>query len=254
MDFPSNPTVGQLYQSPGNLQYEWTGTVRKPHRVAGAAGIQGPKGDSGADGHSPALTWSGDKIAIDGVASGPSLTGPKGDNGADGHSPVVSVSGDQITVDGVIAGPHLTGPQGVKGDAGDVGPAGTTTWAGITDKPSAFAPSAHTHTTSEVTGLATALAGKAPLDGTGVSGTWAISISGNAAHASEASHAATATMATSASNADTVDNLHAGAAAGNLPILDSNAKIPFAADKIIISANDPDPAQGDQNWLWIKVS
>ena len=37
-------------------------------------------------------------------------------------------------------------------------------WAGITGKPATFAPSTHSHPTSEVTGLDTALANKQPLD------------------------------------------------------------------------------------------
>ena len=37
------------------------------------------------------------------------------------------------------------------------------TWSGLSGKPTTFAPSAHTHTTAEVTGLDTALAAKAPL-------------------------------------------------------------------------------------------
>ena len=41
------------------------------------------------------------------------------------------------------------------------GASGTTTWAGITDKPAAFAPSTHAHATSDVTGLDAALTGKA---------------------------------------------------------------------------------------------
>jgi len=35
--------------------------------------------------------------------------------------------------------------------------------------------------------------------------------------------------------------------------LDSAAKIPAYADKVIISGADPDPGQGDQNWIWFKV-
>jgi hypothetical protein len=37
------------------------------------------------------------------------------------------------------------GEQGLKGDTGATGPTGTTSWLGITDKPTAFAPSAHNH-------------------------------------------------------------------------------------------------------------
>lgn len=34
---------------------------------------------------------------------------------------------------------------------GATGPAGSTTWAGITDKPTTFAPSAHNHAASDIT-------------------------------------------------------------------------------------------------------
>jgi hypothetical protein len=56
----------------------------------------------------------------------------------------------------------------------------------------AFAAASHSHAISDVTGLQTALDGKAPLTGTGASGTWGISITGNAG---------TATTATTANNA-----------------------------------------------------
>ncbi len=44
-------------------------------------------------------------------------------------------------------------------------------WTGITGKPSSFTPAAHTHVTSEVTGLDTALASKAPLASPALTGT-----------------------------------------------------------------------------------
>ena len=69
-------------------------------------------------------------------------TGPQGDTGPQGP-----------------AGP--AGPQGETGPQGPAGPAGPTTWDGITDKPAAFPPSAHTHTIANVTGLQSALDGKA---------------------------------------------------------------------------------------------
>lgn len=55
-----------------------------------------------------------------------------------------------------------TGPQGIQGETG---PAGTTTWAGITDKPADFTPSAHNHDASYYTEseIDSALAGKAAL-------------------------------------------------------------------------------------------
>lgn len=51
--------------------------------------------------------------------------------------------------------------------AGDYVPA----WSEITSKPSTFAPSAHTHATSEITNLDTALAAKAPLASPAFTGT-----------------------------------------------------------------------------------
>lgn len=45
---------------------------------------------------------------------------------------------------------NLTIPAGATGPQGPAGPPGTTTWAGITDKPATFAPAAHTHAPAEV--------------------------------------------------------------------------------------------------------
>lgn len=63
-----------------------------------------------------------------------------------------------------------------QGPAGPTGSAGTTTWSGITDKPIAFPPSTHTHTTSEVfdgvgTSLQVVLNSKAPLASPSFTGT-----------------------------------------------------------------------------------
>ena len=44
-------------------------------------------------------------------------------------------------------------------------------WTGVNGKPSSFTPAAHTHATSEVTGLDTALAAKAPLASPALTGT-----------------------------------------------------------------------------------
>lgn len=45
---------------------------------------------------------------------------------------------------------NFTIPAGATGPQGPAGPPGTTTWAGITDKPATFAPAAHTHAPAEV--------------------------------------------------------------------------------------------------------
>ena len=34
---------------------------------------------------------------------------------------------------------------------------------------------------------------------------------------------------------------------------DEDGKLPFKADKIIVSVGPPDNAQGDTNWLWLQV-
>lgn len=49
--------------------------------------------------------------------------------------------------------PGPQGDRGPKGDKGDKGEPGTTSWSGITDKPSKFAPDSHKHTTSDITDL-----------------------------------------------------------------------------------------------------
>lgn len=61
------------------------------------------------------------------------------------------------------------GPRGRQGPAGEPG-SGSSAWEDITDKPSTFQPSSHTHAQSEVTGLETALAGKAAASHTHVIG------------------------------------------------------------------------------------
>lgn len=42
-----------------------------------------------------------------------------------------------------IPGDSIQGDKGDKGDTGDTGPPGTTTWDGITDKPTEFPPEDH---------------------------------------------------------------------------------------------------------------
>lgn len=94
-----------------------------PTGAAGATGATGPAGATGATG----------------------ATGPQGEPGPTGATGATGAAGAT----------GATGPQG------PTGPAGTTTWAGITDKPATFAPSSHSHTIADVSGLQTALNGKA---------------------------------------------------------------------------------------------
>jgi hypothetical protein len=62
--------------------------------------------------------------------------GPQGDQGIQGIQGIQGVKGDT----GATGAKGDTGATGAKGDKGDTGPPGTTTWAGITDKPSTFPP------------------------------------------------------------------------------------------------------------------
>lgn len=78
-----------------------------PQGATGAQGIQGPMGPIGPQG------LKGD-------------TGATGAQGAAGHSPALSWSGDQIAIDSIVSGPHLTGPQGSQGPAGPPGPSGAS--------------------------------------------------------------------------------------------------------------------------------
>ena len=117
--------------------------------LQGIQGIQGDKGDKGDDGTSvqlkgavpdvvdlPAGAVDGDLYVVlatgDGyvrsggawVNVGP-IRGPQGAAGAPGADGAQGIQGIQ----------GIQGAPGPKGDTGDTGPAGTTTWAGITDKP-----------------------------------------------------------------------------------------------------------------------
>ena len=140
-DLPVGATQGDLYVVLADGDgYVWNGAawanvgpIRGPKGDTGATGPQGPKGDTGA-------------------------TGAAGSDGANGDSAyaVALANGFVGTEAQWLA--SLVGPQG------DTGPAGTTTWAGITDKPTTFAPSAHTHAVADVTGLQTALDDKQPID------------------------------------------------------------------------------------------
>lgn len=104
-----------------------------PQGPVGPSGPQGPQGEPGADGADGAPGPAGPQgePGIDGADS--TVAGPIGPQGPQGEPGPAGPAGADSTV---------PGPQGPQGEAG---PAGTTTWAGITDKPTAFAPDEHTH-------------------------------------------------------------------------------------------------------------
>lgn len=95
----------------------------------GPAGPAGPKGDPGDTGPQ----------GIQGVQGEPGPAGADGAAGADGDSAyAVAVTNGFVGTEAEWLA-SLVGP---KGDTGDAGPAGTTTWAGITDKPAVIAAGA----------------------------------------------------------------------------------------------------------------
>lgn len=108
-----------------------------PQGIQGIRGEKGDKGDIGLTGPTGAKGDKGDPFVYSDftVEQLASLKGPKGDTGEQG-------------------------PSGSKGDKGDVGPAGTTSWTGITDKPNIV-----TSVTSEsTTDIASAASVKSAYD------------------------------------------------------------------------------------------
>jgi hypothetical protein len=158
---PSGNTVGDAYTvtADGNL-YVWdgdswnnVGPMQGPAGPTGPAGATGPAGPTGATGSQgpPGTTGATGSQGPQGVKGDTGTTGAPGATGATGPT---GPAGADSTV---------PGPTGPTGATGATGPPGTTSWTGITDKPSTFPPSTHSHPQSEVTSLVSDLALKAPL-------------------------------------------------------------------------------------------
>ncbi|UVK63832.1 minor tail protein [Gordonia phage LilyPad] len=142
---PATAPNGTQYfvEDTGKLYLYLAGT--KPAENAGVQ-LQGPMGPAGPKGDQGETGPQGPQ-GNQGIQGPPGIQGdigPKGDPGIQGPKGDKGDEGDQG-----IQGPE--GAQGPKGDTGATGPAGTTSWGGLTDKPSTFTPSAHTHSVSEVT-------------------------------------------------------------------------------------------------------
>ena len=132
--------------------------VEEPGTVAIDVTTPGPQGPPGPPGAGIAL-----KGSVPTEADLPS-------DAVAGDAYIVAETGDLWSFDGeswINCGP-VQGPPGPAGEAGPAGPQGppgepgTTSWLGITDKPSAFPPSAHQHPIADVSGLQAALDAKAP--------------------------------------------------------------------------------------------
>ena len=117
------------------------GPAGEPGRdgVDGAPGVDGRDGQDGQDGRTPALSWQGTALAVDGVP-GPDLRGPAGKdgaNGAPGPAPAIKIGAvtSGATPSATITGtsPDLTLglvlPKGDRGDKGETGPPGVVSSA-----------------------------------------------------------------------------------------------------------------------------
>jgi len=126
-----------------------------PAGAAGAQGATGPSGATGAQG-SPGQAAT--------IAVGTVTTGAAGSSAS-----VSNVGTSSAAVFNFTIPTGAAGPTGATGATGATGPAGTTSWNGITDKPSTFPPSAHTHTVSAITDFSTAVDAKLTTQTAGVS-------------------------------------------------------------------------------------
>lgn len=150
------------------------GTITDVTLPPGPKGDQGPQGDRGLKGDQGIQGIQGER-GSDGATGatgdvGPrGLTGPegpqgiKGDTGARGAQGLEGDTGPQgpAGVAGIQGPKGDVGSRGPIGPKGDTGLPGTTTWGGITDKPTSFNPDVHTHPISGVVGLQGSLDGKA---------------------------------------------------------------------------------------------
>ena len=127
-----------------------SGPAGEPGRdgVDGAPGVDGRDGRDGQDGRTPALSWQGTALAVDGVP-GPDLRGPAGKDGragvdgaagrdgAPGPAPSIKIGTvtSGTTPSATITGtsPDLTLglvlPKGDRGDRGETGPPGVVSSA-----------------------------------------------------------------------------------------------------------------------------
>jgi len=124
------------------------GGTTGPTGPSGSVGATGPAGGTGGVGP----TGPGGSVGSTGPAGSAGSVGATGPAGSAGSVGATGPSGSTGGVgptgpSGSTGGVGATGPAGPAGvgSTGPTGPAWTTAWADITDKPSTFTPTAHTH-------------------------------------------------------------------------------------------------------------
>ncbi|WNO26691.1 minor tail protein [Mycobacterium phage Groundhog] len=160
------PALSYVGQPTGSVIGSTERPIGKIISVPGKPGEQGEQGEQGPP---------GEGLRVDGTAATSSTLPPAADfplemwvsvdtgefwlsdgsvwylvdiRGEEGPQGIQGEKGDQ-------------GPQGERGLQGVEGPPGTTTWAGISDKPTTFPPATHTHVRADITDLQPALDAKA---------------------------------------------------------------------------------------------
>ncbi|AKU42357.1 tail protein [Mycobacterium phage UnionJack] len=161
------PALSYLGAPTGSI----VGTDRRPvDRIVSVPGKPGPPGDRGP---------KGDGLQVDGTAADSASLPTAGDHPLELWA--TTSDGQFWLSDGTVwylagvrgpkgpigdQGPKGDqGPQGIQGIRGPEGPPGTTSWDGITNRPSTFPPSAHSHAIGDVTGLQEELDTKKDADG-----------------------------------------------------------------------------------------
>lgn len=140
LNFPADPTVGQIYDHPEAGEYKWNGYAWERTAggvVEGPVGPQGPAGADGAEGLSAyevAVTngypgteaeWLESLVGDTGPAGADGSPGIQGPAGADGAPGATGPAG----ADSQVPGPQ--GPAGADGAPGQTGPAGADGAPGI---------------------------------------------------------------------------------------------------------------------------
>jgi hypothetical protein len=145
LDFPNSPVLGQVYTANG-VSWQWDGTYWQSNNPGGGGGGGGVE-EAPANGQYYArrdLAWA---------PIPPTLSDAPNDGKLYGRR---SAAWSEVVIPTTIAWTSVTGKPAT------FPPTVPIAWTDLSGVPSTFPPSAHTHPTSEVTGLDAALAGKEP--------------------------------------------------------------------------------------------